>query len=264
MPPEKPQPTPFISRDQLKFQEGKMFSVSIETQSSLVATLTVRGFTKEGPFRFLHTTTSTGAVATSVFRLPDIPIFLSVIDQTALFYPGECRAVCKLIVDGVAHATLCDGLVNVLKGIAWPVPTDYPSAQGKGAAWVVTTANPNANVEISYTFVEPFAMKLKSLRFQLVTDANVANRTVHVVLTKANGVVIELLPSVAQAASLTKNYSAAPYGDNTSLNEDNDITINMPADIWIESGYIISTTTTNRQVGDNYGAMAIELEAFFM
>jgi len=62
------QPIPFSYKD-LRFQEAKRVDIRVKTWASTAVTLDVLGFTKEGPFKFNHTTTADRVVSQSDFSL---------------------------------------------------------------------------------------------------------------------------------------------------------------------------------------------------
>jgi len=254
---------PFLTRKMLAFQEGKAFAISIETQSSRINDITLRGFTREGPFKYIHTTTADAAITTSIFRLPDMPVFVSVIDQSNSFFTGECVATVKLIIDDVAHATLCTGQVNGTKGIAWPVAQDRDSIPNGGAQNSYTSADPGAGAEVALTVPAGQTWKIIGFRLSLVTSATVANRRPHIVVIKGGGQKYDMFSSIDQVASESKVYTFAQFGDLTSQGNGNDILASIPNGLIVQSGDTIATETLNLQAGDNYGTMIVDLELFF-
>lgn len=121
-----------------------------------------------------------------------------------------------------------------------------------GRIFIHTGADPAAGAEVSITVPDRRRWKLQSLLFSLVTDVNAADRTILLRIIGSGITVYQISTSTVQTASLTRYYvwteSAQP-----ELVIANAYVMHLPRLI-IPAGYIISTLTTNIQVGDNYSA----------
>lgn len=120
----------------------------------------------------------------------------------------------------------------------------------------VATTDPAANVEISQTVPAGQFWQILGARVALVTDANVANRTVALTIDDGTTVVNSYVSPSTQAASLTYNYNFVAGGVNvTTLGTD--VGVQVGPNLILPAGYRIKTVTTNRQVTDNFGVMTI-------
>ena len=111
---------PFLVRKMLTFEHNAVFSLRIVSQGNAARRIHIRGITKEGPFVFAHTTDAGGFFATEDFRIPDVPIMVSVVDQSTAFKQGECYVTLSLMVNGNVLYDLCSGLVYNNKGVSYP------------------------------------------------------------------------------------------------------------------------------------------------
>lgn len=128
----------------------------------------------------------------------------------------------------------------------------------KGRIVTVASSDPAANTEVSITVPARTIYHLIGARVALVTDANVANRTVQ--LTLDDGTTVwNLFPSPStQAASLTYNYTYAAGASNvTVLN--NNVVVGLGQALVLPAGYRIRTLTNNIQATDNYGIMTLQV-----
>lgn len=126
----------------------------------------------------------------------------------------------------------------------------------EGRVVTVASTDPAANTEHSVTVPARTIYQLLGARVALVTDANVANRTVQLTLDDGT-TVFNLFPSPStQAASLTYNYTYTAGASNvTVLN--NNVVVGLGQGIFLPAGYRIRTLTNNIQATDNYGVMTL-------
>lgn len=97
---------------------------------------------------------------------------------------------------------------------------------------------------------------IRSLRFQLVTDANVADRAVMLSQTDGSNEYLRTAAVAVQAASLTRVYSAQP-GTQAPGAVGTFIGIHAPADgFWLPNGHSLIVTIENVQAGDQISAIA--------
>lgn len=120
--------------------------------------------------------------------------------------------------------------------IAPAVATDWTLRNDRGSLWLI-----------------------RSIIFSLVTDANVANRSVAIQVTAGEDVWFRTVSAVVQAASLTRTYSAftgSPAGaDNASA-----ILMAWPTDgLWVPPGHVVSSLTGLIQAGDQFGALLADV-----
>lgn len=258
----KPEPPQFLTRDQLAFQEGRSFSLRIVSHGAGSGTVRLRGMTKEGSFTLRHSHTNSGAAVTSTFRIPDVPIWLTADDADFEFSQGHCFVQVSILVDNDPLFQPITGYVYLGRGLSWPNAQIDDMRPGGGRIRTFTGTDRAANVQIAETVPDTLIWKIRAIRFTLVTDANAANRRVHLEFRDGSTPIFEAFASVDQIANTTRVYSCAPYPSLLTAGDDNDILIPIPADITLQPGDGFVTTVTNFQVGDNFGAPVIFVEEF--
>ena len=122
----------------------------------------------------------------------------------------------------------------------------------------VAGTNPAAGADWSQTVTANKRWRIQSIRFQLVTDATVATRTVRILFTDGTNTFF-LLPAVdVQIASLTYNYECVVDGYQRALHVPGvgapSAFIPIPNNLWLTGGYVMRTSTINLQAGDDFGA----------
>ena len=263
MDPKTNQSLPFLTRNMLSFENGTVFSLRIRSKSLSAAVISIRGLTREGPFKFSHTLVSTGVEQTETFRIPDVPIMLSVVDESNFVTQGRDFIILDLMVNGDKYYEYFAGPVYQAKGLSWPATNTRDKVPNGGFITDVTGSNPAAGAEISVTVPTNEVWKFIGLTAQLVTDANVANRRVQLEFASGSGAWARCLSSVDQAASNFKNYAFQATPHALTENVGNQISIAVPKDLILVAGDIINTWTVNIQAGDNWGAPLLRVEKFF-
>lgn len=256
-------PPTFLNRDQLAFQEGVVFELAVTSQANFAADITIRGFTKEGPFTLRATTLNTGAKQTDVFRIPDIPIMISVIDDGDNFNQGDAYVTLNLRINGDLMFGLCAGLVSSTRAISWPTPTIENPIPNRGGMRQITGTNPAAGSEISETVPTGRQWLVHGVKFALVTAATAGSRRPHLVFNLTSTFEFNCFASIDQIISENKQYSCGEYGVVPDETDDNDIIIPIPTNIWLPAGGTIKTQTTNLAAGDDYSAPTLFVEEFF-
>lgn len=131
------------------------------------------------------------------------------------------------------------------------------------AVKTVTGTDQAANTEISDTVPSGQIWELLCVNFNLVTDANAANRQVVLTIDDGTTVICKAASQATQAASLTYNYTFAVGGpERSAVDATTTMRCQLPGPLWIPGGYRIKTVTTNRQVGDNFGAPLYHIVRF--
>lgn len=254
---------PFLTRSMLDFDPQALYQLRIKSQSTVAGTLTIRGVSKAGPFTFQHSTAASAAVQTETLGIPDFPILISVLDIAGNFTPGQAHVTLDLLVNGDPIFQLCSGPVFTNKGISFPVGSDLPQRPFGGALRSITGTDRAANTEISETVPDNQVWRLISFNFQLVTDANAANRRVHLNIFDGDFDILNTFANVNHAASTTRNYSCASLPAMLSGTDDDDILMPIPSNFILRPTWKIRTQTVNLQSGDNFGAPQIYVEQFF-
>lgn len=158
--------------------------------------------------------------------------------------------------------TLIEGFVTAVVRQAWPGAVLHGPLERSGALRRLTGTDPAANTEISETVPTGARWRLLSMRVALVTDANAANREVAITFDDGTTVYFESAAAANQAASLTRQYTASIVGQRGAASTGTGILILLP-DVQLLAGHRVRTVTTNRQVGDNYGAPELFVEESF-
>jgi len=259
---EQPQ---FISRKQLAFSGATSFQLIIETKSRRTANLTITGATKEGVFTLTHTTLSTLVLQTEIFRIPDVPIWVTVADEGNVFLNGETYVSISLGINDNKISQLAAGYISGLQKLSWP-NTNIQQKIGNslGLIKTITTADPAAGAQISQTVPAGVIWKIKAIRARLITDATVANRSANFILTLPDGGIIKAMSSNAHAASTTIDYLAANYGTSGTSIPSGEYLLGLPADVYLPEGSTITTSITLGVAGDNWGAATIWVEEFIV
>ena len=260
MPPDNPNELPFITRPQLAFQGNSQFGLSITIMSTATQPVTIRGATREGAFVYRAVGGTLYSPTTSTFPLPDIPIWLSVIDLDGNFEQGQCHVRLSLTVNSDIIQEIAAGWVTSNQSIAWPNTQQERPTAGRGRLVSVSGANPAAGAEISIVVPSNVIWLVRAVRFTLVAAAVAASRRVHLVFTEKDGMKFEVLSPTDQIISETKTYSAIPgYAGGTATN-DNDIIIPLPQDLILNPESTITTETFALDAGDNYGTPQAYIE----
>ena len=263
MPPKNVQSLPFLTRDMLAFEHGLTLSLRIRTQATSAQNITIRGLTREGVFTLTHLPNSDKTTKEEDFRIPDVPIMLSVTNAGGTYIKGQCFASIGLVVNGDILYELGAGFIHSAKGISYPVTNLAEPGPEGGSLQSLVGTNPAAGAEISETVPTTLFWKIRSIRFQLVTSATATGRRVHLVIDTGAGDNYDMFCEIDQNASDTQNYSCIPVGATPDSQDGNDIIIPIPSDLILNPGAIIKTITTNLQAGDNFGPPILFVEEFY-
>ena len=115
---------------------------------------------------------------------------------------------------------------------------------------VAAAATPAAGADWSLTVPAGHLYELLSVYASLVTDANVATRSVSLVLTDGQATYLVLAAPGTQAASLTWGYAWTQHG-NAYAGADG-IVSGIPR-LLLEPGWTIAASTASKQAGDQWG-----------
>lgn len=253
----------FLSRDQLAFQEGASFALEVSTGSATAVPMELTGMTREGPFKLNFTTDGLSVIETNSFRIPDIPIWITLRSRDADLRVNDVYAMIYLTINGEKNQMLCTGSVGQFYGINWPNQAPLTPLQQHGLLFTNNSANPAANAEFTMTVPNGQYWKLKAVTATLVTDSNAANRAVVLDINTAEGTFVRIASPGIQTASLSIRHHWF-VGANS---EDNSTALikNGPLmhDMILSPASTIASVTTNRQVGDNWGAANFWFELLF-
>src|SRR3990167_9575983 len=263
MPPEDIQSLPFLTRKTLDCEHASSLGVQIDSQSSSLSRITLRGATKTGPFEYQHEPTSDSIPKSESFALPDIPIWITAVVEGVGILQGQTYAQISLIINGDIIHHLCSGYLSSNFGISWPSTNLQPSVPDIGFPASFNGADPAAGTEISITVPSYQLRVVNSVRFTLVASANAASRIVHLLFTTSGNVIAECISNTAQIISQTRVYTAFPTTPGGSLADDNDIIIPIPSGIILPPGGTITTMTTALNASDDYGVPIATFKRYF-
>ncbi len=265
MPPDKiafPQ-LPFLTREMLKFGASVEMDLQVVSYSDRADTVELIGFTREGIFKFDVTQDAGGGVNIKTFRIPDVPISLSISTESASSKRGEYYIVVYLRINGERVYQLCAGYVTRQSGVNFPQTHSDSELSKKGAFIIATGTNPAAGADWKIDIDSDKIWRLQAVIATLTTDANAADRRVHLQLgpgTNAETRMVEAFGSVNHTASLARKYTFAAFGGLPAESDDNDLLINIPKDLIFSASSDIQTETVNIQVGDQWSSIAAIVE----
>jgi hypothetical protein len=122
----------------------------------------------------------------------------------------------------------------------------------------VSSADPAAGAEISYTIPTGQLFEVTAVTFALVTSATAANRRVALTFDDGTNVFFKSVAQVVQTASLTWTYSAGAGGVDTTSVAGTDMKLVLPVGLILPGGYRIRTASTALEADDNYGIARIQ------
>lgn len=254
---------PFLTRDMFRFGRTAAIRLRVRVMANTPIDVLIKFATREGISEHLARYTGTGVVQTFNIGISEIPIFLSAVTETASIKQGDCYVSVDLQINQETVLTMCSGYVYNLHSISWPQTNNPDIIPGRGGIRFQNGEDPAAGVEIQDAVPAGQLWRLLSVRLQLVTDANVANRRVHLVTDNNSFTGVDIFGDQDQAASLTRNYTFACFGSIPDTLDDNDILVNIPNDIYILGSGFIITQTTNLQAGDNFSNATYCIEQLY-
>lgn len=238
--------------------------LKLASWASQTCALGIRGYSDEGPLEQYHTTNADRSKAESTYELHGIPNSVYVFSDTVPTKRGQCYVKLELYIDGKPRALLCAGYVETGKPLTWPGGTIEDMESGRGYVHLVTGTDPAANVEISEAVPTNAIWRVLNIYFSLVTDANVANRTVMITVDDGTDIFKRYRTGYSHPATTTKYYNFTPLvGVISSVTAGS--TVNMGVgELILPEGYQIKTETSSRQVGDDYSAPLIYIEEWIV
>lgn len=245
-------PLPFLTRDMLTFGNSSTIQLIVNIVGHDGHTFDLRGMTRSGLFTRRFRIVGNSSVESFTFNLPDIPINITLAANEADNIEAIAHATVHLAVDGNRMGTLAQGIVNGLFGISWPYQHPLSDPQISGGILQPTFTNPAAGAEINDTVPDNQIWEVLAYGVTLVTDSNAANRTVNLDFTFPDGSVMRRSSGTTQQASEQIDYNFIPGGTTAEVLANTTHEIALPARLILPAGSTITSTTTNKQAGDNY------------
>lgn len=253
---------PYLLRDMLRFEGSVSFGLRLQLRSYVAGSLTIRGCTREGIFTYKQVIAPSTTMQTFNFRIPDVPIVLSVIDEALNRIQGTTYCSLSLTANDESIYKLCSGYVYDMKGISYPQTFAEDYIKGGGYLSTVVTADPAAGAMWTIPIPDGQMWKIQAVQTTLVTDATVANRRVHIKISTAAGPVIDMFSNVDQTASTTVRYVCANYGSTIDELDGGVMLLNLPKDLYLVPGDSIDITITGGVAGDNLSTGSAIVEKF--
>lgn len=248
---------PFLTRDMLAFQEGKPFGIEIDIITDKEYIVTLKGFTKEGPFQYNTDGTQIDTMETFKFSVPDVPIMLTVEIKTlgmAMLY-GKIQAY--LTINGSRFGVLLQGNLNGCDVLSWPHQLPFTEIQKRGEWQVGEVDGPGNALSIVQNTGTVLWWRVKGISTILHTDANVANRRILLLITPGGAGEIEQCVNVIQTASTLINYYFIEGATDISDTTNGIVQTKLMSDLWLPPGSIIRVSATNMQAGDHFHMLRI-------
>lgn len=263
LPKQKTIDPTFLTRRMLSYEQGLPLALRLTVHSVSTSLVKVVGFTKDAVFSFEMTPASNLTQQVQTFSLTDFPIWLSIVTDDDTLRRGDVYAKVELMIRNTPHGTLAQGYVASLETPTWPNGISEGSLSGRVEADLQTFGDPGVGNQLSVNVPANQYWIVKAVDMRLITDANAANRRLHLRFTDPSGsTIMESTNDVDQAASLTRRHHFGAYGHISATSDDDDIFYTIPLDFPLETGATIRTFTTNFQAGDDLGALAVYRERY--
>lgn len=127
----------------------------------------------------------------------------------------------------------------------------------------MTGSDPAAGSQWSETVPAGKAWRLKAIYATLVTSAVVGNRLSSLSITDGTNTILLIPDTTNVAASLTAKYLWMPYGGGSYTPGVAVGVVNpLPEDFIVGPGYVLASTVSGMDAGDNWGAPVFTVEEF--
>ena len=246
----------------LAFEEGVTFALKITARGSTIQVLIIRGITKEGIFTFKHIPDIDTSDESRTFRIPDMPIFVSVADETGNLIQGSVFVSLNLLANGQNIYNFFSGFLYDQKQLSWPPVNSAEQVPGGGLIGFSIGADPAAGAEATITVPTNEIWHIKSFIVTLVADATVANRRVGIRITNQGSIIYEKQTDYPLVASLSRKFCFANHEESATGTSAPTIAVGIPPNLYLRPGTIIATATAFIQAGDNFGAPVILYEKY--
>lgn len=253
---------PYLLRDMLHFEYGSTFELVILSKAESASQINIVGATREGTFKFTHTTTNSDLFTTERFNIPDIPIWVTVLDKNLNITPFTVFCSLRLGVNGDILHNLTSGYVHTVRNLSWPMVETLNPENIRGRVTTKTSADPAAGVEVSITVPIGETWRIIAINFTLVTGAVAGNRFVHIKLENSGTVAAEIITSNSQIISSTVRYNARENVADVTQSDNGVQLLDLPSNFLLTEGERIITATTNLNALDNFSAMTVMIEKY--
>ena len=266
MPPKAITSFPFVTRRMLDFEDGCNFTLIVNTLSatSYASTLTIQGMTKMGAFKYACLIVTGGTVQTFTFKLPDVPIFLSAVEENPDVGPNNVWVIIKLSVNGDVGMILTQGYPSDRIGISWPIQQQINPISNLGANSLLTVTVPAAGAEWTTTVPANQRWEIRSIIFTFTASSTIASRRPGIQIKLPTNVFWSIpAPAdilLSQVSTINFYKGAIDINDQTGFRQ----TAPLPDKIVLGPTTVINSLTTNIQAGDQYSAIRFEIAIFYI
>lgn len=248
--------------DKLSFMDAKDIELAVAVWASTSKTVKVTGITRRGYINVTYKHVAGDRSVESVRQgLTDFPIFVRA-GITGNSPPGRVYAQVMVRMGGATLYPLITGYLFSGLNLSWPVGRNAEAfLDGPGYPHSLLGTDPAANVEISETVPTNAYWDLESIRCTLVCDANVADRTVNLIIDDGANVLYTLPAGAVITANETKtciwvkDWARA----EAAFDAADEIRTPLPHDLLLPQAYRVRTSTTNLQATDNFAAPRLKL-----
>jgi hypothetical protein len=253
---------PFLHRGMFNLPKNFKLQLRLVVYSAIAGSLVVHGFTKSSIIKGVASYSGSLSGAVSDFEIDDFPIYISVFDELSLYHQKECFVGLYIMINGDIVSQLSSGYVGRTNALTYPAGLRSYGSFDTGCFKEVLIGAPGAGSNYSWTQTEFVKSKLLGGRFTLLTDANVANRRVHITLNDSSGVYTDCYSSIDQAAGVTYTYVFAPFPVVQTTANNNIIQIPIPPGLCLHYPYGLQTAILNIQAGDTLSSCRMQVEEF--
>lgn len=210
--------------------------------------------------------TDAAAITTAVaLNLPKGALLAATIEGTETgTQPGSVYG--RLVLRRGALSTspqtylLAEGYISPRSSVNWPFPTGRSPLFERPNLFNQSVANPAAGADWTLTPSSTANVRLMTVTFKLTTDATVSTRDVFLELVDASANVLSRISlNQAQGASLARDYNFA-----TGLGHVGDVQggsfWGALWDVWMQPNFVVRTSTTNIQAGDQFSLINVSME----
>ncbi len=254
---------PFLTRKMLAFEHGAAFSLIVDLLASSSGTYELRGFTKEGPFNFRFVATGSLATESFTFRIPDFPIFFTVVGTASTVAVNEAGVAVFLGVNGTRNIMLVSGQPSLSYGVNWPNPGIPSFLHTRGRIDDTVIANPGTGAEISFTFPDSTFTLIKSISFLYTAGAAAATRRVRLEIIPNGSDIVRVASAsdiiISEAWLMVWYPGAGTIIDTTTKLQQ----MSFPNDLLIPPSSTLQTVTTAFNALDAITSIQISGEQFY-
>jgi hypothetical protein len=246
---------------ELKFAGSKSPRLRVVTYSLYTNKVTLNGFTHSGLINDSWNLDGLGSAQSRFIPLTEIPLAFQLSTAVSAVYVGKIYAQVFLQFEGVDCTLLTTGYISTGQPVCYPGVNLHSSVDDPGGRQTYEGTPPAAGANWN----EPIAYRnlwvVHNVRLTLTTDANAANRLVHLTILDGNDQIVAFtVASAVQTAGTTKQYTFAPYVTIPTAFSDY-IAGHLPI-IIMTSGMYILTSIDNIQAGDQIDPCGLEIQRF--